>query len=122
MAFGVGAAAAPGHGALGAAARTRRGDMRELARVSSAAGLPLTAGTDALLRAHLPPTPELLGASAVPLGRGPQRHGGALIGHTQFPPGLPRPGKLGTWPSAGAGRRRAPIPAPSPPASPTRPP
>src|SRR3954447_13065289 len=99
MAFGVGAAAAPGHGAPGAAARTRRGDMRELARVSSAAGLPLTAGTDALLRAHLPPTPELLGSSAVPLGRGPQRHGGLMIGHTEFPAGIPGSEILGTWPS-----------------------
>src|SRR3954469_2449139 len=39
------------------------------------------------LRAHLPPTPELLGSSAVPLGRGPQRHGGLTIDHTGFPAG-----------------------------------
>src|SRR4051812_50089596 len=118
MAFGVGAAAAPGHGALGAAARTRRGDMRELARVSSAAGLPLTAGTDALLRAHLPPTPEPLGSSAVPPGRGPQRHGGPQIRPTGIPPRAPPPGKIGPAAAPWGGPPPAAHPPPSPPAHP----
>src|SRR3954452_21603381 len=56
MAFGVGAAAADGHGAPGAAARTRRRDLREFARVSSATGLPLGTGKDAL--APRAPTPN----------------------------------------------------------------
>src|SRR3954452_2201068 len=86
MAFGVGAAAAPGHGAPGAAARTRSGDMREFARVSSAAGLPLTAGTDAL--APRAPTPNA-GAARV-LGRAPRpRTSEPRRAHDQ-PYGIPR--------------------------------
>src|SRR3954452_16115073 len=86
MAFGVGAAAAPGHGAPGAAARTRRGDMRELARVSSAAGLPFRAGTDAL--APRAPTPNA-GAARV-LGRAPRPRTSAPRRAHDRPYGIPR--------------------------------
>src|SRR3954451_23312566 len=87
MAFGVGAAAAPGHGAPGAAARTRSGDVREFARVSSAAGLPLGAGTDAL--APRAPTPNA-GAARV-LGRAPRpRTSAPRRARRDRPYGIPR--------------------------------
>src|ERR671938_461701 len=95
MAFGVGAAAAPGHGAPGAAARTRVRRLRELPRVPRATRLPLTPSTDAL--APRAPTPNA-GAARV-LGRAPRPRTSAkgTVRHRPYgiPRRRPRPGDTG---------------------------
>src|SRR5919202_503691 len=86
MAFGVGAAAAPGHGAPGAAARTRVRRLREFPRVPRATRLPLTPSTDAL--APRAPTPNA-GAARV-LGRAPRPRTSAKGTVRHRPYGIPR--------------------------------
>src|SRR5919202_3463480 len=95
MAFGVGAAAAPGHGAPGAAARTRVRRLREFPRLARATRLRLTPSTDAL--APRAPTPNA-GAARV-LGRAPRPRTSAkgTVRHRPYgiPRRRPRPGDTG---------------------------
>src|SRR5918912_1413555 len=106
MAFGVGAAAAPGHGAPGAAARTRVRRLREFPRVLRATRLPLTPSTDAL--APRAPTPNA-GAARV-LGRAPRPRTSAKGTVRHRPYGIPRrrPRPLRRALPRAPGRRGAP--------------
>src|SRR4051812_17826142 len=90
MAFGVGAAAAPGHGTPGSAARTRRicvnsrewrVNPRISSRITGELRLALTTARMLSLRAHLPPTPEPLRV----LGRAPRPRTFALFRRMREP-------------------------------------
>jgi hypothetical protein len=105
-AFGVGAAAAPGHGTPGAAAQTRTicvnyapGPVRRRISLARRAGRVYREPTARMLslRAHLPPTPEPLGSSAVPLGRGLTRFLGVCENPHDFPSCMPTAEILTPW-------------------------